>query len=160
MSISSKLRRMAVIVLVPVAVALSGCATDGTKEGQGRTMGTFLGAIVGAAANDKNPLAGAIVGGIVGNLIGGAIGKSMDKRDRERAMHALEHNRINQTTAWTNPDTGNSYRVTPIRTYTHSNTRMPCREYRTEAVVDGKRQVIRGRACRDANGNWHEQSTG
>ncbi len=140
--------------LVAMSVALVGCG-GGKKENSGRTMGAIVGGLIGAAAGDDNKAGSVIVGAIIGSVIGGAIGKSMDARDRANQHTALERNRTNQPMAWTNPDSGNRYRVTPTRTYRSANN-TPCREYETEAFVRGQRKVFRGKACRDSNGNWSE----
>jgi surface antigen len=94
-----------------------------------------------------------IAGTLVGAYIGGSIGKSMDDTDRLKAHQALESNRTNQPTSWTNPDTGNAYTVTPTNTYTASSGD-PCREYTTEAVIDGRKEIVTGTACRQPDGTW------
>lgn len=149
-------RQLMIVGLVALTVGLVGCSSGGKKENSGRTLGTVIGVVLGAAAGgDDNRVGGAILGGVLGNLVGGAIGKSMDARDRSNQRTALERNQTNQPMAWTNPDSGNKYRVTPTRTY-RSAKNMPCREYETEAFVRGQRKVFRGKACRDTNGNWTE----
>jgi surface antigen len=76
----------------------------------------------------------------------------MDDSDRYRAGQALESTPSQQTSSWENPDTGNRYEVTPTRTY-YDDTR-PCREYTTEAWIDGRRETVRGTACRLDDGTW------
>ena len=149
-------RRLAMLLITAIlAMALAACQSAGTKESKGAGLGAAIGFVVGYAASDDNKSGNAVLGLLVGSMIGSKIGKSMDNRDRAKQRNALEKNRTNQPTAWTNPDTGNRYRVTPKRTYRSAN-KAPCREYETEAYVRGERQVYRGRACRDANGNWTE----
>ena len=150
-------RYVAMIVVATVFLLSASCAEDGTKERSGRVVGGILGAVAGAALGGKdNRAAGALIGAVAGSLIGGGVGKSMDAKDRRKAQSALEHNQTGQTTAWRNPDTGNSFRVTPVRTYRSVRAGLACREYKTEAIVDGQREVIHGRACRTANGGWKE----
>lgn len=154
MSKIKSLRQIMFVGLIAMSIALVGCG-GGKKENSGRTMGAIVGGLIGAATGDDNRAGRVIVGAIIGSVVGGAIGKSMDARDRTNQRTALERNRTNQPMAWTNPDSGNRYRVTPTRTYRSANN-APCREYETEAYVRGQRQVFRGKACRDNNGNWTE----
>ena len=156
MSNIKTLRQLMFAGLIAMSVALVGCNSNGgQKENNGRVVGTIIGGLIGAASGDNNRGAKIVVGMLVGNLIGGKIGKSMDENDRRNAKHALERNRTNQPMAWTNPDNGNRFRVTPKRTYQTANN-TPCREYETEAWVQGQHRVIQGRACRDRSGNWTE----
>ncbi|MEM7299065.1 MAG: RT0821/Lpp0805 family surface protein, partial [Bacteroidota bacterium] len=59
--------------------------------------------------------------------------------------------------AWKNPETGVDYTVTPTRTY-ESDYGRPCREFSTEAVIDGRREVVYGTACREPDGSWRVQN--
>ncbi|MBV8663927.1 MAG: peptidoglycan-binding protein, partial [Hyphomicrobiales bacterium] len=59
----------------------------------------------------------------------------------------------NQTVAWHNPDNDSSYWVTPTGTYQAPNGQQ-CRDYVTNAVINGQRQQTQGVACRDPNGHW------
>ena len=76
----------------------------------------------------------------------------MDDVDRLKAQRTLEGTPTGQTTSWRNPDSGYQYEVTPTRTYQEQGR--PCREYTTEAWIDGKRETIRGTACREPDGSW------
>lgn len=57
-----------------------------------------------------------------------------------------------QSSSWQNPDTGYRYAVTPTRTY--AEDARPCREYTTEAWINGRRETVYGTACRQADGTW------
>ncbi len=76
----------------------------------------------------------------------------MDQNDRYRTHQVLEGVPTNQHARWKNPDSGNEYTVTPTRTYSTSSG--PCREYTTEAKIEGKRETIFGTACRQPDGTW------
>ncbi|GMR08143.1 MAG: RT0821/Lpp0805 family surface protein [Gammaproteobacteria bacterium] len=133
---------------------LAGCQSSPTKEDTGRVVGGILGGVLGAqVGKGKGRTIAIIAGTIAGVYIGGSIGKSMDENDRYRSQQALETNRTNQPASWTNPDNGNQYTVTPTNTYTASSGE-PCREYTTEAVIDGRKEIIRGTACREPDGSW------
>ncbi len=133
---------------------------------------TFLLACTQNPNRDAGVATGAIVGGILGNqvgkgsgrawatglgmlagaYIGGNIGASMDRQDRLNSQRALEKSSDNRPSSWDNPNTGNSYTVTPTSTYQTASG--PCREYTTEAVISGKSETIYGKACRQSDGSW------
>jgi len=130
---------------------ITGCQT--TNKDTGTVLGGIMGGLLGSqVGKGKGRTAAIIVGTIAGAYIGGSIGKNMDNGDRRRSQQALENNRANQTSSWQNPDSGNSYEVTPTRTY--ESTSGPCREYTTEAVIDGQRETVYGTACRQPDGSW------
>jgi surface antigen len=147
------------IPMILIAFILMGCAT--VQEG-GRPK-TIIGGLGGAAAGG---LFGAAVGGdtvgiiagtLIGGLVGGAIGDRLDAADRREAREAtqysLERFRSGTTTAWQNPDSGNSGTVTPTRTYQAANGQY-CREFQQTITVDGEEQKGFGTACRQSDGSW------
>jgi outer membrane protein OmpA-like peptidoglycan-associated protein len=84
------MKRFAVL---PLAIAIAGCAADGSMPTMGhREMGTIIGAaggaVVGAIAYDRNRTKGALVGAVGGALAGGVVGRYMDdqKRDLEKNL--------------------------------------------------------------------------
>ena len=157
MTLFSKAHHVFLGMVVGAALIVSGCNSTGPKQQSGTAIGAVVGGLIGAASGGNNRAGKVLLGAVIGGLIGGSIGKSMDDRDRAKARQALEYNRTGQTMAWTNPDSGNSYRVTPRRTYRDPETRQDCREYDTEAYVNGRREQVYGRACRDEQGNWRER---
>ncbi|HSS65171.1 MAG TPA: RT0821/Lpp0805 family surface protein [Gammaproteobacteria bacterium] len=136
------------------SVLLAGCSQQTKNQDVGTVVGGALGGLLGAqVGSGSGRVAAAVAGSIAGALIGGSIGKSMDELDRMKAAQALERVPTGQTSTWQNPDTGNSYAVTPTQTYT-SDSGAPCRDYTTEGWIDGKREVIKGTACRQPDGTW------
>lgn len=136
-----------------LCLALTGCANMSNRD-----VGTITGGVLGGALG--NQIGGgsgrvlATVGGtLIGAYIGGSVGQSMDDVDRMRMSQAFETTRTNQASTWRNPDSGNTYTVTPTHTYTNPRGQ-PCREYSTTAIIGGKRQEIYGTACRQADGSW------
>ncbi|MBU1629035.1 MAG: glycine zipper 2TM domain-containing protein, partial [Gammaproteobacteria bacterium] len=112
-----------------LALAIAGC-DNMSKQDVGVLTGGTVGALVGSRFGKGSGQAlGIALGAVGGALIGGAIGKNMDQTDQANVQRALENNRVGSTTTWHNPDTGNSYRVTPKKTY-RSHGRY-CREYLT-----------------------------
>ena len=137
-----------------LTVTLSAGLTTGcTKQEQGTAIGSVVGGALGSRfGSGSGRIAMTAVGAFAGAMIGSSIGQSMDETDRLKANRALESNRTGQASSWSNPDTGNRYTVTPTRTY--ESREGPCREYTTRAVIDGRSEVIHGKACRDHSGRW------
>jgi len=138
---------LVVSLMVCFLAAGVGCAN---KAQQGATVGGLAGATIGALTfNDK--LLGAAVGAGVGVLMGYIIGNEWDKHDEKQVQHTLERGKSNQTTAWTNPDTGHSYTATPSPPYMEDE-----RVYRDVVIKDAKDgDEIMAKAWRDSNGVWH-----
>ena len=152
-------------LIAVMALLSSSCATmqqtyeDNPKAILGSVLGAAAGAGIAAAAGGG---AGAIVGaGIGGALLGGFIGNRLDARDKrmasEAAQRAFEQNRAGQSTAWKNPDSGNSGSVTPTRTYQLANGQY-CREYNQTIMIGGQQHQAYGTACRQPDGSWQIQS--
>ncbi|MFC1811997.1 glycine zipper domain-containing protein [Thermodesulfobacteriota bacterium] len=143
-------------IILPVLLVLSlltaSCQTTGKKATVGAGIGAASGALLGQAIgrNTEATLIGAAVGGLVGYIIG----NEMDKNDRRRLNTVYETGPSGQSAAWTNPDTGNQYQVTPQAAYTHQQTDQVCREAEINATIDGKTEKTNATSCRDNNGNW------
>lgn len=148
------------ICMLLIAATLTGCG-EMTKEDTGTLTGAVVGGLIGSRFGHGSGRAAAVVGGtVVGAYIGNRIGAHMDKVDRMEMDRALEEMPDGRTKRWTNPNTGYRYEVEPTRTYYQndpSGYKQPCREYRTNAWIDGKRQQVRGVACRGDDGNWRVQ---
>ncbi len=140
--------------ILVLSVFLVACQTP-TK----RSSGTVLGGVAGGAACSNvgkgSGRTAAIIGcSLIGAMIGASVGDSLDKADEVHAQDTLENSRDNQANTWHNPNTNNQYTVTPTRTYFDSQRNTHCRDYSTEALIDGQREVISGKACRQADGRW------
>ncbi len=128
-------------------------ACNPTKQDIGTLAGAGAGAAVGAqVGGGTGKLAAVAIGTLIGGYIGGSIGKTMDDVDRMKMNRALETQPTGQPYSWQNPDTGNDYAVTPTQTYQSESG--PCRDYTTEAMIDGQREVVHGTACRQSDGRW------
>jgi surface antigen len=131
---------------------LAGCANM-TNQDVGVLTGGAVGGAVGSLFGSGSGQILATVGGtVVGAMIGGAIGASMDRQDQMQLNQALENEPSGQVSTWRNPDSGNTYYVTPRRTY--SRGPQHCRDFTTKAVINGKVQLVQGTACRRPNGTW------
>ena len=128
------------------------------REEIGQVLGGIAGAAVGSQIGDGTGRLIAIIGGAaIGVLVGGSIGRAMDRADYACVDHTLEYAETGQTVAWENPDNGAQYRVTPKETYQNAQGRY-CREYVTEAVIDGRTRQVYGTACRQPDGSWERQA--
>jgi surface antigen len=143
----------AVALAVATALALAACETPPTKEQKGAMAGAVVGGVVGSTIGGGTGRTVAIVAGtLAGAVIGGNIGRKMDEADRIKAAHALETAKTGEHVAWTNPDSGARYDLTPTRTYEAKGE--PCRDFTVDAMVDGKPEKISGKACRQEDGTW------
>ncbi len=120
----------------------------------GSLGGAALGGIVGnqfGSGSGKGLLTA--VGVVGGALAGGYVGRQMDPADHACVGRTLEHTPTGQTVAWQNPQNGAQYRVTPTGNFQGSNGQ-PCRNFTTQAVIDGRNQDVAGTACRQPDGSW------
>jgi surface antigen len=146
------------IVLVPlVALTLASCAAppELTKGTKGAGVGAAGGAIFGQAIgrNTEATLIGAAVGGLLGYIVG----NEMDKHDRMKLNQVYETAPSGQASSWQNPDSGNSYSVTPQPAY-YPQPNQPCRKAEILATIDGKTEKTYTTACRNAEGQWELKS--
>jgi len=139
-------------LLLLTAVLAAGCQTP-TKQQTGAVIGGIAGGILGNQIGSGSGRTAAVIGGtLIGTMVGGSIGADMDRNDRYHTQQTLEYAPTNQSSTWVNPDNGTQYRVTP--TYTYESAAGPCREYETEALIGGRKEVVYGQACRQADGSW------
>jgi surface antigen len=144
--------------LTIISMFLVACnAQMPSKQAMGAGLGGVLGGIAGhQIGGGKGNTVATIAGTLLGAAVGSAIGSSMDQTDLYNTQGALNNTPTGQTVGWTNPDTQNQYQVTPTNTY-KSNTGQDCRDYTTVGIIDGQREVIKGTACRQADGSWKSQ---
>lgn len=162
---------VALVGLSLAAPAPASAQTFGTDQGScDRTaiqsmLSTSKGNIIGS-------LGGAALGGLVGNQFGGGsgkgimtlmgvlggavaggyVGRQVDPADSACTTRTLENTPTGQTVAWENPD-GQKHWVTPTGNY-QGNDGRPCRNFVSQAVIDGQTQQVQGTACRDPDGTW------
>jgi surface antigen len=150
--------------MVMAAVILVGCTNTrgggngGMKEGVGTILGGVGGAVVGSQFGKGNgQLAMVATGTLLGAFLGNQIGQSLDKADamyaNRAANQAFETAPSGTSTAWRNPDSGNSGTVVPKPAYQASNGEY-CREFTQTVSVGGRAQEAYGTACRQPDGSW------
>ncbi|MGN7614636.1 RT0821/Lpp0805 family surface protein, partial [Magnetococcales bacterium HHB-1] len=140
--------------LIALTLLLSGCvSTPENKAQSGAGLGALTGALAGSLlGNDKNKEQNALIGAAVGGLVGYLVGNEMDKMDQAQLANTLENTPSQQTRAWTNPDTGNQFYVTPGSAEMIDGK--PCRTTRIEMISNERTREETKRACREADGEW------
>jgi surface antigen len=157
--------RKRLIASLLAATMLVGCAGSGGPGEFGAnktTAGGLLGGVGGAVAgaqfgSGSGQLAAVAIGTLVGALVGTEVGKSLDKADQQYAYRAQQQAQaapIGQTITWSNPDSGHSGTVTPVREGRIASTGEYCREFRQNVQVGGQTQQAYGTACRQPDGSW------
>jgi surface antigen len=135
------------------ATAIVSCS-DMNKQDIGTVSGGVIGGLVGSQfGKGGGQMLGIGAGILAGALIGGAIGKNMDDTDKMKMNKALETNAVGAPAYWQNSNTGNSYTVVPVKNVAYDGNPY-CREYRTTAIIAGKKQQMYGTACRQPDGSW------
>jgi len=148
----NRVKRLSVLIMI--SLLLAGCTAS--RQDVGVIGGSVVGGLLGSQfGQGSGQVAAVVAGSVLGGLIGGSVGKSMDEQDQARANLALEKNRTGQTTQWSNPDKHASYTVTPTKTYKLAGGQY-CREYQMDAVINGKKQKMFGKACRQPDGSWKQ----
>lgn len=137
---------------------LSGIFSTSTENIVGSALGAAAGGLLGNQfGKGSGRTTMTIAGVLAGALAGGAVGRSMEPVDQACVSRTLENTPSGQTVAWQNPDNQSSYWVTPTKTYqTAAGT--PCRDYVTDAVIDGRAEKVTGTACRQPDGTWRTQN--
>jgi surface antigen len=135
------------------ALLLGACESNPSKEDVGMVSGAVLGGVIGHQIGGGSGNTIATIGGAaLGAYAGSRIGRSMDREDQRKAAQALETSPDQRASSWRNPNTGQSYSVTPKRTYEGADG--PCRDFETTTELDGRKETVRGTACRQADGSW------
>ncbi len=143
--------KMSLASILLTLFLLAGC--NPTKQDIGTLVGAGTGAFIGSQiGGGTGQLAAVAIGALLGGYIGGSIGQDMDELDQYKTQVALETSPTGSTMAWNNPDTDIDYSVTPTRTYDSNSG--PCRDYTTEAVIEGRAEIVHGTACRGSDGSW------
>jgi surface antigen len=118
----------------------------------GAVLGGAAGGVIGSQVGGENRQVAIILGTAIGAVIGHKIGQEIDNGDRGCMGHALELAGEKKTVVWTNAATGVTYRLTPTRNFKDGN--LPCREFVTRLSAGGKKDSVKGTACRRGSGDW------
>ena len=155
---SRPMAQMTAMIMLLI-VGATGCESvqNNPKTAIGGLGGAAFGGLIAAAAGGGGAaIAGAVIGGA---LLGGLAGNMLDQRDKrlaaEAQQKALESTPTGTPVAWSNPDTGHSGTITPVKTYQSGGTY--CREFQSDVIIDGKPDKAWGTACRQPDGSWKVQ---
>ncbi len=140
----------AAVTVTAAGLMVAGC-TPGNNVPGATTAGAVAGGLAGGLLTNGSA-AGIIGGALLGGIIGNAVGNNMDQQDRMRMGTAIIEVPVNETTTWTNLNTGVTYRVTPLREYYYEGDY--CREYTSRVNINGQWQTAYGRACQMPDGTW------
>jgi len=144
--------KLSIVFGLATLLLLTGC--NPSKQDIGTVIGAGSGAFIGSQiGGGTGQLAAVAIGTLLGGYLGSSIGQNMDELDQYKTHQVLESSPTGSTVAWNNPDSEIDYNVTPTRTYESASG--PCRDYTTEAVIDGRAEIVHGTACRGNDGSWH-----
>lgn len=138
---------------------LMGCGPDGpTKADTGLAVGAIAGGILGnQVGKGSGRVLATVAGAVVGGIVGSEIGRALDRQDQmlaqEAEFEALESGRSGERRRWRNPDSGHYGEVVPSESYRRGTA--DCRDYTHTIYIDGRPESMRGTACRNPDGTWH-----
>jgi surface antigen len=151
-----RVERKSAIVLI--ALLAAGCGGRmSTSEMVGAGLGLAAGGAIGyqfggGLGQALSTAAGALIGGTAGYVIGRRLSPS-DRAEYDRtAQQALAEAPDGGLRDWSNPSTGNSGIIRPVRSY-HTDGRL-CRQYRATVAFDRDVLSGTGTACLQADGQW------
>jgi surface antigen len=145
------------LIATLAALLVAACDSNPSKQDVGMVSGAVIGGVIGHQFGHGSGNAIATIGGAaLGGYVGSRIGRKMDEDDQRKASQALENSPDGRASSWHNPNTGQTYSVTPKRTYDGANG--PCRDFESTTEIDGKKETVHGSACRQADGTWKANS--
>ena len=143
-----------------VALTLAGCAADqgaGSRHGEGPSLGAITSSLFSTSQSGSAPsgVTGSVGATPAGGILSGPVGASLDDRDRRRAAaaekQALEQGQPGEPVGWRG-GSGRHGTVVPGVDYEIRGVR--CRDYTHSIYIDGRPQIARTTACRNADGTW------
>jgi surface antigen len=140
------------------SLALGACAN---KEEAGTAIGAVTGGIIGNQfGKGSGKVAATFAGAVIGGIVGNSIGRDLDARDRELARQAeydaWERGPPGRPVRWRNPDRNHYGEIVAEGYYDRGGSR--CRDFIHTVWIDGRRQQMRGTACRNPDGTWTQVS--
>jgi surface antigen len=133
-------------------VSAGRCNTDAVLTAVGGVVGGVIGAQASRGGSEGERAIAIIVGSAIGAVVGNKIGREIDRTDQACIGHALELGQDGRPVVWTNPQTRVAYNLMPLR-----GDGGNCRNFKLDAMRDGKSESVTRRACRTADGVWQLQ---
>lgn len=152
------MRAQRFMILAALPVMLAACGPNGPNNADsGLAVGAVAGGIIGnQVGKGSGRVLATVAGAVVGGIVGSEIGRRMDEHDRVLAQQAeydaLESGESGRPRQWRNPDNGRYGDVTPSKPYRRGVA--DCRDYTHTINIDGRRETMRGTACRNSDGTW------
>ncbi len=135
------------VILTAAALGLTGCTTV-------NQAGSAIGGYVGVPTKTSPAAGRAIIKALGGGLVGSSQ-SDLTSQERSQALEAeykaLEYAQAGQPTIWGDirGRHGEVRAATPYRVGSQD-----CRQYAHTLVLGGAPQILRGTACRNADGSW------
>jgi surface antigen len=138
--------------VTPPATTTQAPAAAGAAETTAETPSGGSGATV--ATVGAGTAADSIAGTLAGGYFGDRLGSRFDDAARQAAASAERRALADNSPAdWSDPLSGTSGRVRPLRSFTDAAGR-ECREYSQTVNISGRRHSDTGIACLQSAGNW------
>jgi surface antigen len=149
------------VALAVAFVAMFGLTACESKQDTGTVAGAVVGGIIGNQfGRGSGKVAATFAGAVIGGIVGNAIGKDLDDRDRALARQAeydaWERGAAGRPVRWRNPNRDHYGEIVPEAYYERAGAR--CRDFIHTVWIDGRRQQMRGTACRNPDGTWTQVS--
>lgn len=150
------------ILIAVLPLSLAACGPEGpNKADTGLVVGAVAGGLLGNQfGKGGGRVAATAIGAVVGGIVGSEIGKSMDQQDRMLAQQAeydaFERGTAGQPRRWSNSQNGRYGDVVPGQMYRQGSN--DCRDYTHTIYIDGRKQTMKGTACRNPDGTWSSVS--
>ncbi len=138
------------------AVFLTGCGASSNEQTHA-VLGSVVGGAIGHQfGKGRGKHVAEVLGAVIGGSIGANVGRRMDQRDQAQVSQTLENTPNYQKVAWNNQNTNTQYEFTPVNNYEGkvNGARTVCRDYVMDAWIDGRKQQVNGRACKNERGQW------
>jgi phage tail tape-measure protein len=113
-------------VMTAYVLALSGCAENQTKVGEGAALGGILGAVAGGVVGHqqkgRNDVGGALLGGAIGAAAGGIVGSQMPNQNAPQRVsvaqpaYPISQITMQQVVDWTRQGLSSDEIISRIRT--------------------------------------------
>jgi surface antigen len=148
----------AIAAVLVASLGLGACASN---EDTGTLAGAVVGGVIGNQfGKGSGKVAATFAGAVIGGIVGNAIGRDLDEREREMAREAeydaWERSAPGRPVRWHNPDRNRRGEVVAEAYYDRRGSR--CRDFVHTVWIDGRRQQMRGTACRNPDGTWTQIS--
>ena len=158
----NKAKSVGRFVMIPAAMLAATVGISGCENMQNRDTGALLGGATGGLVGAQfgggsGRLYTTAAGAILGAMMGSHVGARMDEADKLRAEQAYSragNSSVGQNISWYNPHSGHHGNVKTVREGRSSYGEY-CREFQSNAYIDGHRDTVYSTACKGSDGRWY-----